>query len=186
MRYLTLLSRYFLLVACLSIFHNSASAQSAGGQLGDATVTPGSSTIAGPYGMNSTVESASSGNFETRHRRAGNEGGIGGSFLSTEAVTAESRPLSRSQSAVASPAVSLPTGWEKPRSFSEQMMYTPALLSPSSSNPVSTALSKPRYTQTESTNNSSIQYNEFWGHQKPWGSTQPTSDSFRGSDLLQK
>lgn len=178
-------AQYILLAAIIIFMPSCALAQSSAGQLGDATVTPIAPSQVEPYGINSAVENASSPTFFTRHNREGNEGGIGSSYLGTTSITAESQPISRYSShiQITTPAVPVPNTFRTPRLFSETMLSSPAL-SPTLYPKPTPALTGLNISHSEP---AKIEpYNVFWGHQKPWGSFQPTTDSFRGFELLSK
>jgi len=166
----------------------SACAQSVEGRLGDATVTPGSLSRAESYGMNSPVDGAGTATFATRHHREGNEGGIGSSFLGTTSATSESQAPSRytPPGPISSPAVSSSNLLDKPQTFSETMLYSPALSPAPFSRPGFAESSGQSFGPTQSGQIDPESYTMFWGHKKPWGSFQPLMNTFRGSELMPK
>ncbi len=122
---------YLLLIAAC-VFVERALAQSPAGRLGDATQTPGLSKL-DPYGINSP---GSGSNFVTRHQRFGSDTGIGGSSIGTTSPTADSRPVVRLDSHDKSPALPDRSPFQKPLTFSESMLYSPALRSATSTKPI--------------------------------------------------
>ncbi|MBX3074355.1 hypothetical protein KF707_00430 [Candidatus Obscuribacterales bacterium] len=122
---------YVLWIAAC-IFVERALAQSPAGRLGDATQTPGLSKL-DPYGINSP---GSGNNFVTRHQRFGNDTGIGGSSIGTTSPTADSRPVVRFDSTDKSPALASGSRFQRPLTFSESMLYSPALRSATSTRPI--------------------------------------------------
>jgi hypothetical protein len=160
-----------------------AAALAQSNHLGNATVTPGSMSKYEPYGVNNAVESAGSDSFLTRHRREGNEGGIGSSFLGTTSVTSESKRVGVETSAVQtkSPAVPVQDSF-RPRTFSESMMYTPALSRPYYSSPSLSSSGEYNYGQVQMTD--SVPFDALWGHKRAWGSYQSSTGTSRGFDLF--
>jgi hypothetical protein len=180
-------------VSLLTALPNPVFGQSASGRLGDATVTPGSASRAEAYGINSNGVGHSSETFATRHHREGNgtgigSGGIGNSYLGTTSVTSESRSQAtyNPSNQIKSPAVPVGNELTRPRSFSETMLYSPALSNPAYVQPAASRPSERTYMDVNSQSLTSPAMSEFLGHQKPWGSLQPSAGSFRGSELLSK
>ena len=174
-------SIFVLAGSCIFICATQALAQS--NQLGNASVTPGSVSKYEPYGVNSATESAGSDPFLTRHRREGNEGGIGSSFLGTTSVTSESKPVGVETSALQSksPAVPIQDSF-RPRTFSESMMYTPAFSRPYYTSPSISSSSEYNYGTVQSTD--SVPFDALWGHKRAWGSYQSSTGTSRGFDLF--
>lgn len=172
-----------LLALVLFLLPVNVFAQMTGNRLGDATVTPGSSSKLEPYGINGGYSGESGGEFFTRHTRHGNDGGIGGSFIGTSSVTAETRASSEylPRMQVKSPAV--PAGQSAPTTFSESMMYSPALKSLDFNTP-SGSRDTSLYGQTLQVD--SFEFSDIWGHRKPIGSFQPLTNSLRGIDAYSK
>ncbi len=158
-------------------------AQMTGNRLGDATLTPGSSSKLEPYGVNSGY-STSSGEFQTRHTRQGNDGGIGGSFIGTSSVTAETRSAADYIPTQASHSPAVPHDPFARHLFSESMMYSPALVSPTFSTPSASDESNYSYGKTQSID--SFNFEDIWGHQKPFGHFVPADTSLRGIDIYSK
>lgn len=166
------------------LFATDASGQS--GQVGNATVIPGLTKDIDPYGINSSADSTEETGFGTRHHRAGNNGGIGGSFLQTESVTSESKPVSnyRYSPQPASPAIPMPSPLGKPESFSESMLYSPASSSISSSKPSPSFINTPKSDFLNTGKTDTTPYSLFWGHQKAGGSSKPLSNNIHGPEFL--
>lgn len=160
-----------------------ANAQMTGNRLGDATITPGSSSKLEPYGLNSG-NSGSYGAFQTRHTRQGNDGGIGGSFIGTTSVTAETRSAADYVPAQPSRSPAVPHEPIARRLFSESMLYSPALVSPAFNPP--SASDESDYGDLKTSSVDSFNIEEIWGHQKPFGHFQPSNTSLRGIDLYSK
>jgi hypothetical protein len=154
-------------------------------RLGDATVPPESVAKLEPYGVNIPVESYSSAAFESRHRRRGNEGGIGSSFLGTTSLTTESEPLTRYKSPAQTylPIGSVPSVTTIPSSYSEKMLYSPALSSPFYARPAASDRMNQSYNLVEF---SKIEpYDAFWAQPKSYGSDEPMVSGFRSLEPIQ-
>jgi hypothetical protein len=183
-------TQYILIAALPAVVltQSCAFAQSAEVRLGDATVTPGLSSRAESYGINSPAESIGSTTFATRHYRNGNEGGIGSSYLGTTSATAESQPVSRysSPAQVNSPAVSTSSELFRPLSFSETMIYSPALAPQPYRESVSIDLTGQSYASAGSEKIDSSSSSVLFGHRSSRGSFLPLMGTSNGTEPLSK
>lgn len=145
--------------------------QNFGNGLGNATViTP--VTASDPYGT-SMVNSAISGEImSTRHSRSYGSSGIGGSFIGTESVTSETKPIKETSMVQPShtPAINdLENQLQNTRRmFSQNMLASPALSKTPAAPTFTSELKFPEFNNTYSSSESlmSNPYNQFWSHKK--------------------
>ncbi|MBX9689006.1 MAG: hypothetical protein K2X27_20020 [Candidatus Obscuribacterales bacterium] len=144
----------------------SAQAQSPGGRLGDATITPGESSKIEPYGIKDSFSLPDYDKYFLKSDQR-NDGGIGSSsFGTTSATISNSNPLKSytNITPISSPISSVQDA-NRPRSFSERMSLSPALGTASYLTPISPARERLDFQDYNSDFGKAIPYNFFWRNQ---------------------